>query len=71
MGISWGYHGDIMQEWAIPGFGQQYYTLYYTRQKYAKLYYTLYQYYTKSSQPILSFKQQQAVIFYSNCMIEE
>ena len=60
-----------IQGWAIPGFGQQYYTLYYTGQKYAKLYYTLYQYYTKSSQPILSFKQQQAVIFYSNCMIEE
>ena len=37
------------QGWAIPGFGQQYYTQYYTAQKYAKLYNTLYQYYTKSN----------------------
>ena len=31
------------QGWAIPGFGQQYYTQYYTGQNYAKLYNTLYQ----------------------------
>ena len=41
------------QGWAIPGFGQQYYTQYYTGQKYAKLYNTLYKYYTKSNQLIL------------------
>jgi hypothetical protein len=51
-----------MQGWAIPGFGQQYYTQYYTEQKYAKLYNTLYQYYTKSNQLILSVKQQHTVI---------
>jgi hypothetical protein len=50
------------QGWAIPGFGQQYYTQYYTGQKYAKLYNTLYQYYTKSKQPITSVKEQQNAI---------
>ena len=40
------------QGWAIPGFGQQYYTQYYTGQKYGKLYNTLYLYYTKSNQAI-------------------
>ena len=50
------------QGWAIPGLGQQYYTLYYTGQKYAKLYNTLYQYYTKSKWLILSVKQQHKVI---------
>jgi hypothetical protein len=51
-----------LQGWAIPGFGQQYYTQYSTRQKYAKLYNTLYQYYTKSKWQILSVKQQHTVI---------
>ena len=31
----------LSQAWAIPGFGQKYYTQYYTGQKYAKLYNTL------------------------------
>jgi hypothetical protein len=44
-------------------FVQQYYTQYYTGQKYAKLYNTLYQYYTKSNGLILSVKQQHTVIF--------
>ena len=55
-----------MQGWAIPGFGQQYYT----GQKYAKLYNTLYQYYTKSNQLILSVKQQHTVIFESNRILK-
>ena len=29
-------HVSARQGWAIPGFGQQYYTLYYTGQKYVK-----------------------------------
>ena len=33
----------FQQGWAIPGFGQQYYTQYYTGQNYEKLYNTLYQ----------------------------
>ena len=37
-------HCTLSQGWAIPCFGQQYYTQYYTGQKYAKLYNTLYQY---------------------------
>ena len=53
----------MSQGWAIPGSGQQYYIQYYTGQKYAKLYNTLYQYYTKSNQLILSFKQQHTYIF--------
>ena len=57
------FHSPPNQGWAIPGFGQQYYTQYYTGQKYAKLYNTLYQYYTKSNQLILSVKQQHTVIF--------
>ena len=53
----------LSQGWAIPGFGQQYYTQYYTRQKYAKLYNTLYQYYTKSKLLISSVNQHQRAIF--------
>ena len=56
-------HGTKCQGWAIPGFGQQYYTQYYTGQKYAKLYNTLYKYYTKSNQLISSVKKQHTVIF--------
>ena len=53
---------NLLQGWTIPGFGQQYYTQYYTGQNYAKLYNTLYQYYTKSNQLILSVKQQYTAI---------
>ena len=52
------------QGWAIPGFGQQYYTPYYTGQKYAKLYNSLYQYYTKSKQLISSVKHHQTIEYY-------
>ena len=58
------------QGWAIPGFGHQYYTQYYTSQKYAKLYNTLYQYYTKSNHLISSVNQQQSAISKSNLIIE-
>ena len=53
----------LIQGWAIPGFGQQYYTQYYTGQKYAKLYNTLYQYYTKLNHLIIRVKQQNKVFF--------
>jgi hypothetical protein len=55
-----------IQWWAKPGFGQQYYTQYYTGQKYAKLYNTLYKYYTKSKQLISSVKQHSTDIFKSD-----
>ena len=35
---------DVHQGWAIPGSGQQYYTLYYTGQKCAKIYNNLNKY---------------------------
>ena len=56
--------------WAIPSFGQLYYTQYYTSQKYAKLYNTLYQYYTKSKHLLSSVNQHQAAIFESNLIIK-
>ena len=60
----------VQQGWAIPGFGQQYYTQYYTGQKYAKLYNTLYQYYTKSKQQITSVKQHKTAILISDLIIK-
>ena len=44
--MDWKQCENLDQGWAIPGIGQQYYTQYYTGQKYAKLYNILYQYYT-------------------------
>ena len=44
----------VLQGWALPGFGQQYYTLYYTGHQYATPYNTLYQYYSKWKQLISS-----------------
>jgi hypothetical protein len=56
----------MCQGWAIPGLGHQYYTQYYTSQKYTKLYNTLYQYYTKSKHIIPIVNQEQAAISESN-----
>ena len=63
------YYKGSSQGWAIPGVGQQYYTLYYTWQKYAKLYNTIFQYYTKSEQLISSVKQQQTAIYSSHFIV--
>ena len=54
------------QAWSIPGFGQQYYTQYYTGQTYANLYNSLYQYNTKSNNKFPEIKKHQTVIFKSN-----
>ena len=55
--------GLVRQGWAIPGFGQEYYTLYYTGQKNAKLYNILYQYYAKSNWLILVLNNNTQLFF--------